>query len=466
LKTLLVVSLALISSALFAGAASAAAPANDNRLSAHGVSLPQNLDGTTEEATLEDGENSGCESATKGSVWYRVTGTGGRVAVGIDAAGDLDAVIDAFNYSRSQPSNLDCAATDKRGIGVISFDTKKGVPYFVRVAQRANSVAGTFSLRFLAASGGARKPGKHLKHGVAHDTVNLAANPSDAWSITMHAGVSYAINLSQTGGDGCVTAELAGPGESIGEGRSIASCNHGQVLFTPGADEGGRYAIVVSSDSHTLETQRYRLAASRAGRDDHAPGRTWGRRAIHGSLNGDGRDFQDIYNFVLTRRAYVSLRVHSGADFDVSLYSAGGHRLDSSSNGPIDRKLQPGNYFAKVYAGAGAKGRYSLRRTERAITHTTITFGGGNHFLADVGQSVTISANVLPSSRGRLLITLERKDPGTGWVFVRRYRGTGSGRSVSYRPPGVGEYRARAEFKGSRNANPSRSGWAHLSVRR
>ena len=449
--------------------ANAAPPSNDDRAAARNLSIPQNVSSNTAEATVEDGEPSFCSSGSKNSVWFKFTGNGNRVAIGIDAAGDLDAVIDVISFARSQPQNIDCANTDRNGVALLDFRAGRGATYFIRVAERGNSASGSFSLRLLAASDPAKKPGRRLPRSGASDNVNLVSNPSDAWSVTMRAGTTYRINFVADSDEVCPDAYLYAPGESIGGGSSASlNCQDGYTLFTPNRGKGGRYTVVVEASRGTLANQRYHLEAARAGNDDTAPGAYWGGGSRRGSLSGGGIDAVDLYNFDLERTAFVGLRVSSKRDFEVELRSIGGRRLGCSCNGSINRRLKPGTYYAVVYAAAPQSGSYTLKRSVRTITRTGLTFNGSKHATAGAGSSVRLRASVTPPGNGKLVITLERKDPVFGWQFVRTYTGSGSGggMSIAFSPPGVGEYRAKAEFKGSRTANPSRSGTARLSVRR
>ena len=69
------------------------------------------------------------------------------------------------------------------------------------------------------------------------------------------------------------------------------------------------------------------------------------------------------------------------------------------------------------------------------------------------------------ASTGAVEIQIDRFDPLTGWHFNRLLRTTVGG-DVSWVPPAEGRWRIRATFKGTIEASPSRSGYAHLVVRR
>src|SRR5205085_12627284 len=128
-----------------AAPAVAAAPSNDDRAAARTVAVPSETTGSTLGSTLETDEPGGCISA-KGSVWYRfTTASAGRIAVRLQANGDLDASVSVFKVNRSQAQPVDCDDTDDSGRAAVSFKSEAGASYLVRVGQRFNSVAGTFT---------------------------------------------------------------------------------------------------------------------------------------------------------------------------------------------------------------------------------------------------------------------------------------------------------------------------------
>lgn len=96
----------------------AAPPSNDDRADAAQLTLPANVRGTTQEATLEESESELAPNcgAVRGSVWYSIpAGAARRVAVRVAAAGDLDAVINVYRPVRSQLEEVACEATDRSG---------------------------------------------------------------------------------------------------------------------------------------------------------------------------------------------------------------------------------------------------------------------------------------------------------------------------------------------------------------
>ena len=115
MKRLLVALLLLAASVLLPAAAQAAPPANDNRAVATPLSLPAAPNGTTGESTLEEDEPSSC-AELRGSVWYAVQAPARRdIVVRLAARGDLDAVVDVFQRTRSQLSPVSCDVGNSRG---------------------------------------------------------------------------------------------------------------------------------------------------------------------------------------------------------------------------------------------------------------------------------------------------------------------------------------------------------------
>lgn len=452
-------------------AASAASPANDSRFSAQAVTLPASVNGRTTEATLEGGElESECAASTN-SVWYSFTATSDRrVAVNLDAAGDLDAVIDVYQSQRSQLRHQACDTTDTKGLGGLSFKARRGQRYLVRAAQLSNSVAGTFKLDVFSPEPPARPPGRALPRRGVRGTVDRVQNMADAWSVHMTAGHAYRINLAPAGGQ-CMRLSIFLPHTRSFEDATPVRrlpCG-GYTLYTPGPDAGGRYSLLVRAGG-ARGLQRYHLQVAPVGRDDTAPGVFLGNRARRrGRLSGGHIDAVDLYRFDVGRRSNVDLSLATGADFDLVLLNDHGHRLDcacGSSGGTIARQLSRGRYFAAVRARGSSRGRYRLARVSRPITSTSLTFGGARHATAAPGSPVSIDVGVSPAVSGPVTIFVDRFDPLAGWQFARRYRVRASGgrATVGFLPSGVGRYRARADFLGTGSASPSGTGYATLLV--
>src|SRR4051794_11889967 len=74
----------------------AAPPANDQRTAPTKLELPASVSGTLVEATKGPDEPGSCGDSDE-SVWYEFTAPArGHIVVLVDAAGDLDAVVDIF----------------------------------------------------------------------------------------------------------------------------------------------------------------------------------------------------------------------------------------------------------------------------------------------------------------------------------------------------------------------------------
>src|SRR3954447_6940979 len=143
--------LALAVAAVLAPAAVAAPPANDARDAAVALAPPATAQGTTAESTLEPSESPVIVGyQLSGSVWYRfTTQRARRVVIRLSASGDLDAAMELIRRSRSQFISEQQAITDEDGRATMVVDTRAGGTYFVRVAQRADSVPGSFKLELL-----------------------------------------------------------------------------------------------------------------------------------------------------------------------------------------------------------------------------------------------------------------------------------------------------------------------------
>jgi hypothetical protein len=147
--------------ALAPEAATAAPPSNDARTAPQQLgALPATVRGTTAEATTEPDEPfSSCGPAIKNSVWYAFTAGADRgVLAALDAAGDMDAVVDVFERQRSQITAVGCQPTNRRGQATVDFDATAGTDYLIRVAPLSNSVADAFTLRVVVPDEPARRP--------------------------------------------------------------------------------------------------------------------------------------------------------------------------------------------------------------------------------------------------------------------------------------------------------------------
>src|SRR3954454_22903779 len=112
-----------------AAIALAAPPSNDDRANAQQIQLGSTTNGTTTDATAEEGEFSNCGPSGP-SVWFRIDGTtDSRVIAFLQASGDLDVVMDVYVRQRSQTSELSCDTSDARGRASTDFNMKRGQSY-------------------------------------------------------------------------------------------------------------------------------------------------------------------------------------------------------------------------------------------------------------------------------------------------------------------------------------------------
>jgi hypothetical protein len=444
----------------------AAAPPNDQRAAAQALALPAAVSGNTRDSTVEPDEPGSCE-ALKGSVWYSITpATSRRVVVRLAAAGDLDAVVDVFQRTRSQLSSVACDVGNSKGRAEVSFRSpKEPTSYLVRVGQRANSVPGSFTLDVFIPQPPPRPPGPRLPARGVTRSVNATTNASDAFSTVMRAGVTYRIHRAQA--RGCTKLELFAPGTTDFEDDSpirTAGCG-GYFLFTPAAGEGGRYSLVVNAQQRRRQDQRYHLQVSPATGDDTSPGLPLANyQRARGSLRGSGVDVVDLYRFTLTERSRLRLRVSGG--FRLQLLRDTGAHMGTSDEGEIERPVSKGRYFVAVRATGTASGRYVLQRAARSVTSAGITVNGSRSTQVAPGQAVRIGVRLRPAVAGPVRITIDRFDPLAGWQFNRRVtvRAAGGSATLVFTPPSQGRWRATAEYRGTRLAAPSSTGFAHVLV--
>lgn len=478
-----VVAAALATAAVPASAAHAAAPPNDARADAQALAAPpSSVAGTTVGATIETTvpEPSGDCGPSGPSVWYALdAGADGRLIVNVQAAGDLDAIVDVFRRVRSQATPVACDVTDKDGDASATFRVKKGERYLVRVAARPGSVAGTFHLDLALAAPEPTAPGAGLPARGVTRTLDRVGHVADAFSARLRSGVPYRINVAALGGgaagddedeDACVSLAVYGPGtRSFDDGDEVKSLGcGGYVLFTPGAGDGGRYSFLVRASSRIRGAQRYHLQVARAGADDTAPGTFIHNFArVRGALKGSGIDVVDLYRFDVKTRSTLFASVATRGSLDLVLLRDDGARLacacDEDGGAELHRGLRPGRYFLAVRARDGSNAKYTLRRASRTITKSKIQVNEKRGARVAPGTTVRVGVVTSPHVSGPVTITVERFDPLSGWQFLRRYHARGGG-TIAFTPPAVGKYRFRGSFDGTRGAAPSDTGTARLTV--
>ena len=479
---------ALIASALPAGATGESvpppvvrAPANDTLANAQPVhSLPATITGTTVGATTEAGEpESACSSPTANSTWYSLRlPSARRVAIDLTAAGALDATVDVYHAVRSQLVSVACGQTESRGKTSLTFAAAKNGLYDIRVAARLNSQLAGFTLEVFLPTPAVRPPGARLPTGGISGQVDRIQNINAAYSTTMHAGVSYLINLANDTKGACVSGALFAPGTtSFGgeeEGEQAPALLHihcgGYRLFTPGPGHGGRYSFEVTPRESRSGIQRFHLQVAPAGAAETAPGVLLGNYGhAHGYLNGNGVRVLRLYRLNVTSHSNLTLNLTApdSAEFSLQLRNRGGDVVECACEGSGSQTLQhqlvPGTYYAVVSERGHSEGSYTLVRESRTITSTKLSFSSA---AATPGQGLGIDVKVSPAESGPVSVDIERFDPVFGWQFYREARtfASGGSTSVPFTPPAVGQWRAEATYEGSRTASPSAVGFSYLLV--
>jgi hypothetical protein len=475
LRTRHAAGLAAIALLLLPAVASAAPPANDDRATPTALgSLPAQAGGTTVEATRVPNDPYSSCGPEGGQVWYRfVAPSDGRVAVRVQADGDLDATVDAYLSERSQTSILACDLTDAKGLGALDFKVTKDAVYLISVSQLTNSVAGTFNLTVVAPQAPPKPPGAALPAGGVDGTLDRVGNIEDAYSLKMRAGHTYRVRLTGRGEEKCVvSAALYPPGIGDFEGRPVKrlGCDEsGYATFTPGPGEGGRYSVLVSAGRVSRTLQRFHLEAAGAGPDDTAPGRfLTNRAAFAGHLDGSRIDDVDLYRFSVARRSDLAINLATGAGnaFDLLVLNERGRQVQCScgESGALEltREIAPGRYFVAVRVRDRSAGAYKLQRISRLLTRTTV----GIARRSTLGRSVKVGVRVRPAVKGPVTITIQRFDPLAGWLFDRQERALAiKGRAAAgFIAPTVGRWRVSATFDGTVGSGSSASGFDEMLV--
>jgi hypothetical protein len=456
---------ALVVLVALAAPAFAAPPPNDARSAPQALSLPATVSGTTVGATLDPDEPPAPCAPIKNSVWYSFTvGADRSLLVALDAAGDMDAVVELFVRRRSQLSTVECRRTNSKGDALIDADAKAGTQYLVRVAPLANSVTDRFTLRVALPEPPARPPGPQLPSRGTSGSVSRFANPDDAWSMVLHQGRTYRINLV-TVTRGCVLLALYAPG-AFGESATKSLACDDYTVFTPPAT--GRYTFYVAARRSSRASFRYRLRVGVARRDDTAPGRTLpDDHRVGGGLDGAELDALDLYRFTVARRSELDIRLRTRGNFNLALLDPRGRRLACqcgfAGDKQITRRLRKGHYYVVVRALNGARGHYAVSRLARVITASRMLVDGRRGVTVAPGHTVSMTLRVKPPVSGRATLVVERYDPLAGWLFFARHHPP-VGATVAFTPPFVGGWRVTGAYDGTRKAGRSRGGTAEFHV--
>jgi hypothetical protein len=451
------------------------APANDEIASAQAIhSVPATVEGTTVGATTATSEpGSNCVSQTVASVWYSLQTAGAeRLAVELAAGGKLDGTIDVYRAVRSQLQPVACAQTEEEGKASLSFKAHRNTQYEIRVAALANSQLASFTLNIFQPTPAIAPPGPRLSAGGVSGQVDRIQNVNAAYSVSLHAGVSYLLNLANETRGACVNGALFPPGTSSFEGASASlrvDCG-GYRLFTPGPGKGGLYSFEVTPSPEVKGEQRFHLQFAPANGTQTAPGLALGNYArAHGRLEGTGIQVLRLYRIDVTSHSNLTLRLSApaSAEFDLQLRDQNGGVIACSCDGSGSQKLQQqlrkGRYYAVVSVRNHTSGSFTLTRESRTITHTKISFGVAH---GTAGAMVPLAVHVTPGASGPVKVEVQRFDPVFGWQFYRVIEvHVSEGTAViPFTPPAVGNWRADAAYEGSLVASPSRVGFTYLLV--
>lgn len=457
------------------------APANDTLAGAQAIhTLPASINGTTVGATTEAGEReSTCGVPAGPSVWYSLRLPGAqRVALDLAAAGELDATIDVYHAVRSQLVSVGCQQTDPHGKASFTFKAAKNGLYEIKVAALQNSQLAPFSLEVFLPTPAVQPPGAPLPANGVTGQVDRIQNINAAYSVTLHAGVSYMISLANETEGGCVSGGLFAPGTSSFGGEEEEGAPAGLLriqcggyrLFTPGPGEGGRYSFEITPRLSHRGVQRFHLQIAPANPAETAPGLALGNYAhAHGYLSGRSVQVLRLYRMDVTSHSNLTLKLSApqAAEFKLQLRNQNGSVIecDCEGNGSqtLTHQLHPGIYYAVVAVRNASSGRFTLKRESRTITSTSISFSSAK---ATPGQGLDIDVKITPAESGAVSVEIERFDPVFGWQFYREEHAFASGgvASIPFTPPAVGSWRAKANYSGSRTASPSAVGFTYLSV--
>jgi hypothetical protein len=475
---------AVAAAVLTTPAAALAAPPNDDRGQPAELALRSATEGTLADATLEDAASpvpgaapvaDACDRRVVGDVWYSVGAPRGSAPVILRLAGSgLDAVLTVEQVTPTGTRFLKCDATDRDDrAGVRVNVPSAGGRFLVRVAlEDTESEARGFRLTATPAPPPPAYPGRRVPARGAAGSVDSLANTADAWSSILRSGTTYRVNLAHSP-TRCASLRIFSPRASWNEAPSYGRPCGGYLLVTPGPGLGGRWTFRVETSGQRRE-QQYRLSVAPAGRDDMAPGLLLrDRRTMRGRVTGGAADAVDLYRIDIEARSHVSLRLRTGSrnGFNLRLLSIRGRTVSCAcgerGNVEVRKGLHRGRYYLEVRARHRARGSYSLRRVDRALTGTSLRVEGQRRVRLAPGEAAALTVNVRPSGvSGAADIRIERFDPLSGWHFVRqtRLRVRRGRASMSFTPPAEGTWRAMANFRGTNRASPSDSRWVRMVV--
>jgi hypothetical protein len=432
-------------------------PPNDSRKEAQAVGkLPATLKGTTIGATVDDEDPEGC-GLSGGTVWYALKpAQAKRIVLTLHAAGSFDASLSVASRIRSDIEEVGCARTDQKGNLVVAWDVEQGATYLIAVGIHGQSPPGQFTLQVSAAQAREAAPGVELRAGSIRSTVNWLSDVNDVYWRSFTRGTTYRIAFTSTGG--CAYLKLRGP---LGDLRDMECA--GYTTFTPGPDGGGRYVFEVVAPQRG-GTVAYRLVVSSAGVDDTGVGLALANLTTRrGSLSPAAGDAVDLYHFDVPQSSDVRLRLGGGAahGFSLELLTDSGSRV-GRSDAELRRTLVRGRYVVAVRGSLERPGgAYALSLVVRQLTGTSLTLAAAE---VAPGAAVTLGVQTANATDGWIDVQIDRFDPLDGWQFNRIIRLRAPGGTISWTPPALGRWRARAAYLGTLRFSPSRSGYAYVLV--
>ncbi len=438
--------------ALAPAAAAAAPPPNDLRVAATPLTLPASVTGTTQDSTLEAPfESQPSCAGISGSVWYAFTAPrDGSVVVRLNMDGDQDATVEVIRRVRSQLTPVACERTNDAGNAAFTAGVAKDATYLIRVGQRFGSAAGGFRLDAKLADPPPAFPGRPLPRAGARGTLDRLADPLDAFTVRLRAGVSYLITAGTTA-TGCSAVQLFAPDATDFTDPVARDCDW--VFFTPSVS--GRFPILIGASRSGTDVQSYRLQARAVRRDDVSPGLPLRNlRTVRGIVNAPAGDPLDTYRFDVGNRSQLDLSLGAGKDQEVRaiVVTAAGRPVGQFTT--ADRQpivVGRGRYYALVVSDRRAA--YTMQRVVRTITRTRIS----TRARVPLGAVASLGVRIFPRVSGPVTVTIDRFEPAFGWQFDRavRVRAVNGRAVVRFRPGRSGLWRAGAEFTGTRTAAPS-----------
>jgi len=291
--------------------ASAAPPANDNRVAAQAIeSFPATIEGTTIEATVErlDPQVSQCGSI-ESTVWYRIDkAPDGTVAIGVSGVG-FAPVVRVYDVGKSGIDENTCATAKAAGVAKVSFRTTRGNTYLVLVGKKPSTRDGAFTLTaglYLPPPNDSRSQAKKLgplPASAKGTTLGAGTDENDPEGCRLSEGTVWyslapkaermIVKIRALGG---LDASLAVVEKSRSETNvvgCVATNARGTGVVSIPVAKKAKYFIVVGQRAQSPHGE-FVLDVVRAQARERAPGKALATRGVRGTLNGL-TDVNDVY---------------------------------------------------------------------------------------------------------------------------------------------------------------------------